>query len=62
VEANRTLELLRAVFNRAQRWAIAESNPAIGFERFREVRRDRFLSDEELRRLNAALSEESEPW
>jgi integrase len=60
-EANRMLELLRAVFNKAQRWGIAKGNPALGFERFREVRRDRFLSDDELRRLNAALSEESDP-
>ena len=62
VEANRTLELLRAVFNKAQRWGIAEGNPALGFERFREVHRDRFLSDDELRRLNTALCGESEPW
>ena len=62
VEANRTLELLRAVFNKAQRWGIAPHNPALGFERFREVRRDRFLIDDELRRLNVVLSEESEPW
>jgi integrase len=62
IEANRSLELLRAVFNKAQRWGIAKDNPAVGFDRFREIRRDRFLSDDELRRLNAALSEESEPW
>jgi integrase len=62
IEANRMLELLRAVFNKAQRWGIAKDNPALGFERFREFRRDRFLSDDELRRLNAALSEESDPW
>lgn len=62
IEANRMLELLRAVFNKAQRWGIAKDNPALGFERFREIRRDRFLSDDELRRLNAALSEESDPW
>ena len=62
VEANRTLELLRSVFNKAQRWGIAEGNPALGFARFREIRRDRFLSDDELRRLNTALLAESEPW
>jgi hypothetical protein len=62
VEANRTLELLRAAFNKGKRWRIADHNPALGFERFREVRRDRFLTDEELRRLNTMLSEESEPW
>jgi integrase len=62
VEANRTIELLRAVFKNGQRWGIAQNNPVLGFERFREVRRDRFLTDDELRRLNAALSEESEPW
>jgi integrase len=62
IEANRVLELLRAMFNKARRWGMTDSNPVLGFERFREVRRDRFLSDDELRRLNAALLEESEPW
>jgi integrase len=62
VEANRTVELLRAVFNKAQRWGVAAHNPTIGFERFREVRRDRFLNDDELRRLRAVLSDEVEPW
>jgi integrase len=62
IEANRSLELLRGVFNKAQYWKLAESNPALGFERFKEVRRDRFLSDDELRRLNTALIEEPEPW
>lgn len=62
IEANRTLELLRAVFNKAARWGLAENNPALGFERFQEIRRDRFLNDDELERLNAALIEEPEPW
>jgi integrase len=62
VESNRTLELLRAVFNKAERWRLAKVNPVLGFERFQEVCRDRFLSDDELRRLNAALLEEPEPW
>jgi len=63
IEANRTLELLRAVFNRAMsKWRLTEHNPALGFERFKETRRSRFLSDDELRRLNEALMKEAEPW
>ena len=62
IEANRTLELLRAVFNKAMKWKMTDSNPALRFERFHEVARDRFLSDGELRRLSAALAQESEPW
>jgi len=49
IEANRTLELLRAAFNKAKKWGEVEQNPALGFERFEETRRDRFLSDDELR-------------
>ena len=62
VESNRTLELLRAVFNKGAKWGLTNDNPALGFERFREVPRARFLSDDELRRLNAALLQEVEPW
>ena len=62
IEANRTLELLRAAFNKAKKWGEVEQNPALGFERFEETRRDRFLSDDELRRLNTALMKEPEPW
>jgi hypothetical protein len=39
------------VFNKFQRWGFADGNPVMGFERLGEIRRDRFLSDEELRRL-----------
>jgi integrase len=61
-ESNRTLELLRAMFNKARRWGMTDFNPVLGFERFQEVRRDCFLNDDELRRLNDALLQESEPW
>lgn len=60
------LELLRAVFNKGGCkkgcWGIAESNPVLGFERYTEVQRDRFLSEAELKRLNDALVQEPEPW
>ena len=62
IEANRTLELLRAVFNKAEAWGLSDTNPARRLERFKESRRERFLTDDELRRLNGALAEEINPY
>ena len=59
VEANRTVELLRAVFGKAALWnMMSGANPAVGVERFKEQSRERFLSQEELRRVNDALLSE----
>lgn len=55
VEANRVVELLRAMFGKAIKWRMMASNPALGVERFREHPRERFLSPDELRRVNDAL-------
>ncbi len=59
--ANRSLALLRAMFNRAIRkleWT--DSNPAIGIDRFRETARERFLQPDELVRFFAALDQEDQ--
>lgn len=59
--ANRSLALLRAMYNRAVRklgWT--DSNPAIGIDRFRETARERFLQPEELARFFAALDREDQ--
>ena len=59
--ANRSLALLRAMYNRAVRklrWIGA--NPAIGIDRFRETARERFLQPEELARFFAALDREDD--
>ena len=55
--ANRTLALLSKMFNLAERWGLRPdgTNPCRHVERYRERKRQRFLSDEELARLGNAL-------
>ncbi len=55
--ANRTLALLSKMFNLAERWGLRPdgTNPCRHVERYRERKRQRFLSDEELARLGSAL-------
>ncbi len=57
--ANRTLDVLSRLWNAAEeRGRVTEaSNPCRHAVRFRERRRERFLSDGEFRRLGRALSE-----
>jgi len=56
--ANRVLFLLSTLFNLAERWGLREhaDNPCRHVQRFRERRRKRFLSMEELQRLGQALT------
>lgn len=58
VEANRALQFLSAIFNRAHGIGFTGANPTRGITRFREVARDRFLSKDELPRFLAATAEE----
>lgn len=64
--ANRTLALVGSMYSFAEHSKILPqgSNPTHGVLRFEEKRRQRFLSNEELRRLGAALRavEGKEPW
>lgn len=56
--ANRTLELLRAVINKAIAWKLFKGeNPAVGVTKFRLPSRDRFVQADELPRLFRALAE-----
>ena len=57
--ANRTIGILSAMFTAAELWEYRPegSNPCRHVKRFREERRQRFLSDEEYRRLGAVLRE-----
>ncbi|MHB1934198.1 MAG: tyrosine-type recombinase/integrase, partial [Leptospirillum sp.] len=56
VQANRVLALLSTLFSKAIIWGYHKGeNPCRGITRFREVRRDRFLSGEELSRFFEAL-------
>jgi integrase len=63
-EANRTLALLRTMFNVGRHWRLLVGpNPTEGIQMFREEKRERFLSPDELRRVNEALAEEpNEYW
>ena len=46
--ANRVLETIRAMYGRAKRWGFdVRDNPAEGIEKFREVKRKTFVSEEE---------------
>lgn len=60
-QANRTLALIKAMFNKAEGLGWKGDNPARGVERFPERSRDRFLLPEELPRFFAALAEEKNP-
>ena len=55
VRANRTGEVLRKMFTYAQSWGWRDDNPASGFRRPIENPRERFLSQQEIRKLAAAL-------
>jgi integrase len=57
--ANRLLALLRTLFNLARTWELFKGdNPAQGIKPFKEQKRERYLSPEELEKVNAALLEE----
>jgi hypothetical protein len=57
--ANRTLALLRTMFNIGRHWRLfVGSNPTEGIRMFRDEKRERFLSPDELRHVNEALAEE----
>jgi integrase len=61
--ANRCLELVRGVFNKAEKligWK--GENPARGIEPFKEQQRDRFLQADELPRFFRSLNQEVEPF
>ena len=58
-QANRTLGVLSKIFNLAELWDLRPdgSNPCRHVKRFREEKRERFLSDAEYRRLGETLKE-----
>lgn len=53
--ANRILALLSKMFSLSISWGWRTDNPVIGIERYPEEKRDRWLNEEELNRLWAAL-------
>jgi integrase len=57
--ANRTIGLLRAMFNHGERWGMRPpgSNPTRHVKKYREQKRERFLTRDEFRRVLAAIDE-----
>ncbi|RYH06590.1 site-specific integrase [Tropicimonas sp. IMCC6043] len=55
IRANRTGEVLRKMFTYAQSWGWRGDDPASGFRRRIENPRERFLNQQEIRKLAAAL-------
>ena len=61
-QANRLLERLRAMYNKAIEWGWNGQNPTNGIKKNREIKRDRFLHLEEVPRfINAVNAEELLP-
>ncbi len=58
-QGNRVLALLSKMFNLAERWGLRAdgSNPCRHVEKYREAKRERFLSGDELARLGQALAD-----
>ena len=61
-QANRTIQVLSRIFTLAEIWGLRPdgSNPCRHVKRFREEKRERFLSDAEYGRLGAVLKESEE--
>ena len=57
--ANRLLDLVGAMFNKAGDIGFTGDNPAKGIKKFKEVKRDRFLTGDELPAFFRALAAES---
>jgi len=55
ISGNREIAVLSAIFNRAREWGyIRAANPCVGVRRNAEKGRDRYITDDEYRRLYAA--------
>jgi integrase len=57
-QANRMLERIRAIYNKAIEWGWEGRNPTLGVKKFKEKSRDRFLLPEEVARFFKALAKE----
>ena len=57
IQANRTVSVLSKIFNMSEKWGYRQnsSNPCTQIERYKEVRRHRFLDQQELSQLWDAL-------
>jgi integrase len=57
-QANRLLERMRAIYNKAIEWGWKGTNPTLGIKKFKEKSRQRFLRKDEMPRFFKALAEE----
>jgi len=57
-QANRLLERIRAIYNKAIEWGYKGENPADNIKKFKEVSRDRFIQPDEMPRIFEALKNE----
>ena len=57
-QANRVLERIRAIYNKAIEWGWEGTNPTLGIKKFKEKSRQRFLRKDEIPRFFKALTEE----
>jgi integrase len=56
--ANRALAVLRKMFSLAvKEWELVDENPALGVKMFRETKRERFATDDDLARIGRWLSD-----
>jgi integrase len=63
--ANRLVELISRIFELGKLWGYLDedySNPARRIRPFKEMKRDRFVTTEEMPRLAAAIEEEESPY
>ena len=60
-QANRILERIRGIFNKAIEWGWQGVNPATGIKKFKEQSRDRFLNAEEMPQFLKSLDMEGNP-
>ncbi len=58
-QANRLLERVRAIFNKAIEWGWNGTNPTLGIKKFKEKSRQRFLRKDEMPRFFKSLAEET---
>lgn len=64
-EANRTLALVRVMFNKAIAWGMLSNqyrNPAIGVTPFEEFERERWIRDDEMNAIAKAIQEIKSPY
>jgi integrase len=63
--ANRLLEVVRKMYNLGRKWGLVPvdmANPASGVERFRETKRRRFVTPDEMPQLARAIDDETDEY